>query len=58
MTKPAKPSGRKPVENIKVKPKTNNRQSSGPSLPSAQAPAPLPTPGGEPKKTGFGDHLQ
>jgi hypothetical protein len=58
MAKAARPAGRKPVEKNKIAPKTSNRQSSGPSLPSGKAPPPNLPPGGDPKKTGFGDHLQ
>jgi hypothetical protein len=57
MAKNAKPSGRKPVEKIKT-PTPSNRQTSGPSSPRGTAPKPSKTPGGEPKSTNWGGHLQ
>jgi hypothetical protein len=58
MAKPAKPAGRKPVENTKVAPKTANRQSKGPSIPTGKAPKPSNTPGGTPASSNWGQHLQ
>jgi hypothetical protein len=57
MAKPAKPAGRKPVENTKVAPKTANRQSKGPSIPTGKAPKPSNTPG-TPASSNWGQHLQ
>jgi hypothetical protein len=58
MAKNARPAGRKPVDKIKPPLTSQRRDSSGPSTPRATAPKPGKTPGGEPKTSGWGQHLQ
>jgi hypothetical protein len=51
--------GRTPHKAPKGKPDSGKRQSSNdPSAPNARAPKPKATPGGEPKATNWGGHLQ
>jgi hypothetical protein len=53
----AKPFGRKPVD--KARPKTTDqRQSSGPSRPNVRAPKADTPPGGDPRQSAHGGHLQ
>jgi len=58
MSHRAKPFGRKPVDRLKPKPTDRGRQSSGPSLPNTRAPKPTKPPGGDPRQSTHGGHLQ
>jgi hypothetical protein len=54
----ANPSGRGRVDRIRRTPSDPSRQSSGPSTPRGTAPRAGRTPGGEPRQSTWGDHLQ